>query len=83
MQLEPLCVRSHQPRSMSDRGYFVSMTCEYNLRGQVSEIDVTAPTGSVLDRTYSYDVTSGRRATCQAARSSSTCTTPLATARAS
>jgi RHS repeat-associated protein len=32
---------------------------EYDLRGQVSEIDVTAPTGSVLDRTYSYDVTSG------------------------
>lgn len=37
----------------------VVSTREYNLRSQVSEIDVTAPMSGVLDRSYTYHYTSG------------------------
>jgi len=37
----------------------VLSTREYNARYQVTEIDVTGPMGSVLDRSYAYDYTAG------------------------
>jgi RHS repeat-associated protein len=37
----------------------VLSTRSYNLRGQITEIDVTAPTGTILDRSLTYDYTAG------------------------